>query len=81
MHGKVELHLHAEDLIRTDEVWNEEKQRCESVVKFLGIEVGRYDEEENHFQTPPQYRGDALEARAEKIARVLWELGAPEEQA
>lgn len=77
MHGRVEIKLDADDLITSDEEWNFEEQRSDTVVRFFGIEVGRYPEHSDH-GVPEELQGHALEARTEKLVRALWALGDPE---
>jgi hypothetical protein len=81
MPGKVEFQIDADDLIRVEEDWTEDRSHRFSgytshVVYFLGVEVGRYREDE-FGRIPEEFTGRALEARQEKLVRALWALGDP----
>ena len=75
MRGNIELNLTVDDLVKVDEDWNSSKDRTEYVVRFLGVEVARY--ELNDGGWPPEgFTPSELEGRAENMVRALWTLGA-----
>jgi hypothetical protein len=69
VHGNVEIHLVADDLITSEEIWDPEEGKSITVVRFLGAEVGRYSIDE--FGVPEALQEPALERRTEKLVRKL----------
>jgi hypothetical protein len=81
MPGKVEFQIDADDLIQVEEEWISDggpySGSTVNVVRFLGMEVGRY-EEDDFGRVPEEFTAAALEARKEKLVRALWSLGDPD---
>jgi len=82
MPGKVEFQIDADDLIRVEQDWTEDRNHrfdgyTTQVVYFLGVEVGRYREDDCG-RVPEEFTTAALEARKEKLVRALWALGDPD---
>lgn len=77
MQGNIEMKLDVDDFVRTDDDWDSDTHETINVVKFLGIEVGRYPEHSEN-GVPKEFKGAAIEKRLEKIALALWALGDPD---
>lgn len=75
MRGNIELNLTVDDLIKVGEDWSSSKDCTEYVVRFLGVEVARYELNDGGWP-PEEFSPFKLEERAENMVRALWALGA-----
>jgi hypothetical protein len=77
--GKVDLNIDIDDdLIKVEENWDSAQRETEYIVRFLGVEVARYQNGPDGWP-PKGYRSHELAERGERMARALWALGDPGE--